>query len=210
MLPITGFPSWGQSMTLGDKIKNMAFGPCQQYLSNMILNPCSLIFGKEGQIKLSYLPYVACLSELGYKQDEIGRQRKQGKEAGKGKGKRKYEEPRKAGRHKPIGKERSYTKLTRKLWVSWVSKLELIPNPEGKTTHNLKNLSIRQTRRKKKKGRWLEREGASTKRHKKPCESPNPLAHTHSYLEMGLQILAHRLLFARLYLWNRFHVCRQR
>lgn len=105
-------------MTLGDKIKNMAFGPCQQYLSNMILNPCSLIFGKEGQIKLSYLPYVACLSELGYKQDEIGRQRKQGKEAGKGKGKRKYEEPRKAGRHKPIGKERSYTKLTRKLWVS--------------------------------------------------------------------------------------------
>lgn len=44
---------------------------------------------------------------------EIGRQRKQEKEAEKGKGRNKYEELRKAGRHKPVGKERSYMKLTR-------------------------------------------------------------------------------------------------
>lgn len=43
---------------------------------------------------------------------EISRQRKQEKEAGKGR--EKYEEPRKAGKHEPIGEERSYMKLTRK------------------------------------------------------------------------------------------------
>lgn len=44
---------------------------------------------------------------------ETGRQRKQEKEAGKSKGRKKYEEPRKASRHEPVGKERSYMKLTR-------------------------------------------------------------------------------------------------
>lgn len=71
-------------------------------------------FGKKGQIKLSYLPHGASLSQLGRKRYEIGRQRKQEKEAGKDKGGRKHGEPRKAGRHKLIGKERSYTNLTRK------------------------------------------------------------------------------------------------
>lgn len=59
----------------------------------------------------------------------------------------KYEEPRKAGRTQANRKRKIlHEAKKRKLWVSRVSKLELTSSLEGKTTHRLKSLSIRQTR----------------------------------------------------------------
>lgn len=59
----------------------------------------------------------------------------------------KYEEPRKAGRTQANRKRKILHEANkRKLWVSRASKLELTSSPEGKTTHRLKTLSIRQTR----------------------------------------------------------------
>ena len=59
----------------------------------------------------------------------------------------KYEVPRKAGRTQLNRKRKILCEANRrKLWVSRVRKLELTSSPEGKTTHKLKSLSIRQTR----------------------------------------------------------------
>lgn len=59
----------------------------------------------------------------------------------------KYEEPREAARTQANRKRKILHEANmRKLWVSRVKKLELTSSPEGKTTHKLKSLSIRQTR----------------------------------------------------------------
>lgn len=80
----------------------MTFGPYQMTSKQCDVRAHAVWLWEGKTEKLSYLPHVACLSEVCSKQYETGRQRKQESIRV---GRTKYEEPRKAGGHKPTGKD---------------------------------------------------------------------------------------------------------